>query len=105
MDCIKIIKALSNKTRFNILLWLKDPKLNFEEFGWQPHNNDEDSKHYVCVGYIQKKSGNSQSTISEHLSILEKANLLRSLKIGQWTLYARNEEEIIKIKDYINEVL
>lgn len=30
MDKIKIFKALGNKTRLNILLWLKDPKNKFD---------------------------------------------------------------------------
>ncbi|WP_042272310.1 ArsR/SmtB family transcription factor [[Clostridium] dakarense] len=105
MDYLKTIKALSNKTRFNILQWLKDPKSNFEQFGWQPHNDDPDSSNFVCVGYIYKKAGQSQSTVSEHLSVLEKTGLLRSVKIGQWTLYARNEEIINDFKVYINENL
>lgn len=105
MDYLKVIKALSNKTRFNILLWLKDPKANFGEFGWKPHNEEEDSKNFVCVGYIKEKAGQSQSTVSEHLSVLDKAGLLRSWKIGQWTLYARDEEAIDSIKKYINEKL
>lgn len=105
MDYLKGIKAISNKTRLNILLWLKNPKENFEALGWTPHNSDEESSKYVCVGYIHKKSGQSQSTISEHLSVLETAGMLRSLKIGQWTLYCRNEEAINELKVYINEEL
>lgn len=105
MDYLKIIKALSNKTRFNILLWLKNPELNFKEFGWKPHSEEEDASNFVCVGYIQKKSGQSQSTVSEHLIVLEKAGLLRALKLGQWTLYARNEDGIKLIKEYINKNL
>ena len=105
MDYLNVIKALANKTRLNILLWLKDPKLNFEEFGWKPHCDDEDACNFVCVGYMQKKAGQSQATVSQHLSVLEKSGLLRSLKIGQWTLYARNEEAILEIKKYIYENL
>lgn len=105
MDYLKIIKSLSNRTRFNILLWLKDPETNFRELGWKPHNEEEDSKNFVCVGFIKLKTGQSQSTVSEHLSLLYKAGLLRSLKIGQWTFYARNEEAIDSIKKYINDQL
>lgn len=105
MDYLKIIKALSNKTRFNILSWLKDPKSNFEEFGWEPHKCDDKYSDYVCVGYIKEKTGQSQSTTSEHLSVLEKAGLLKALKIGQWTLYTRNEEVINEFIDYINKEL
>lgn len=106
MDYLKIIKALSNKTRFNILMWLKDPKKNFGDLGWEPHGIEEkDAESYVCVGYIHKKTGQSQSTVSEHLSVLEKSGLLKAIKVSQWTLYARNEETINELKAYINEEL
>lgn len=105
MDYIKVTKASSNKTRLNILMWLKDPQLNFGEFGWKPHNEEEEFKNYVCIGQIHKKSGQSQSTFSEHLSILEKAGLLKTIKLSQWTLFARNEKAIEEFKEYIKTEL
>lgn len=105
MDYLNCLKALSNKTRLNILLWLKDPKENFGELGWGPHPIEVDVDKYVCVGYIQKKAKQSQSTVSEHLSTLEKSGLIKAIKIKQWTLYARNEEVISELKNYISEEL
>jgi len=87
MDQVEIFKALSNKTRLQILNWLKDPELNFPD---QKQHASFD--HGVCVGQIQSKAGLTQSTVSEYLSVLQRAGLVRSTRIGQWTYYQRNEE-------------
>lgn len=88
MDQIEIFKALSNKTRLQILNWLKEPEMHFPE-----HNKACDVKGIgVCVGHIQKKAGLTQSTISEYLSVLQRAGLVTATRMGQWTYYKRNEE-------------
>ena len=84
MDQVEIFKALSNKTRLQILQWLKDPEVNFPEHG----DNYDDG---VCVGAIQQKVGLTQSTVSEYLVILQRAGLVQSTRKGQWTYYKRNE--------------
>ncbi|WP_221391628.1 helix-turn-helix transcriptional regulator [Dyadobacter sp. NIV53] len=89
MDQVEIFKALSNSTRLQILCWLKNPCVHFTE----EHEVDM-VKTGVCVGLIQKKSGLSQSTVSEYLSILQRAGFIQSTRIGQWTYYRRNEEAI-----------
>lgn len=87
MDQVEIFKALSNKTRLQILNWLKEPELNF------PDQKQHDSYEYgVCVGQIQLKAGLTQSTVSEYLSVLQRAGLVKSVRVGQWTYYQRNEE-------------
>lgn len=83
MDHLEIFKALSNKSRLQILQWLKDPELNFPE--------QESFADGVCVGQIQQKAGLTQSTVSEYLSILQRAGLVESTRVGQWTYYKRNE--------------
>lgn len=91
---LDVFKALSNKTRLEILYWLKDPEGSFPE---QAHAGFEVG---VCVGEIQKKAGLTQSTVSEYLSILQRAGLVESTRVGQWTYYKRNEaafEELSKI--------
>ena len=87
MDQVEIFKALSNKTRLQILNWLKDPESNFPN-----EQQDNNFEHGVCVGQIQLKAGLTQSTISEYLSILQRAGLVKSTRIGQWTYYQRNEK-------------
>ncbi|BCN31841.1 ArsR/SmtB family transcription factor [Anaeromicropila herbilytica] len=100
MDVVKIFKALGNETRLNILLWLKDPKANFEP---QIHLSVmDDFKGGVCVGAIRKTAGLSQSTISGFLSILEEAELVESRNIGQYTYFRRNEKTINEISKWIN---
>lgn len=86
MDYLEAFKALSNKTRLDILNWLKEPEANFpgqEVYGYQ---------HGVCVGQIQQKAGLTQSTVSEYLSVLQRAGLVKSTRVGQWTYYQRDEE-------------
>lgn len=89
MNIIEINKALSNKTRLDILHWLKNPEEHFP-----PHQELGHFDHGVCVLYIQEKSGLSQSTISHYLALLQKAGLLIPTRIGKWTYYQRNEETI-----------
>lgn len=99
MDAVKIFKALGNETRLNILLWLKDPKKNFDT---QIHLSVmDDFQGGVCVGAIRKTAGLSQSTISGFLSILEEADLVESRNIGQYTYYRRNEKTIKEISKWI----
>ncbi|WGQ09584.1 metalloregulator ArsR/SmtB family transcription factor [Pedobacter gandavensis] len=95
MKQLEIFKALSNKTRLEILQWLKDPAASFPE---QIHAGFEVG---VCVGEIQRKSGLTQSTVSEYLSILQRAGLVSSTRVGQWTYYKRNEETFIELSKII----
>lgn len=98
MDHLEIFKALSNQSRLQILNWLKEPELNFPE---QTERLDQG----VCVGQIHKKLNLTQSTVSEYLSILQRAGLVTSTRIGKWTYYKRNEEVFIALGDLIqNEI-
>ena len=89
MDIIEINKILSNKTRVNILKWLKNPELNFP-----PHQDIDHFNDGVCVGYIQDKTGLSQSTISTYLNSMQNAHLVIPTRHGKWTYYKRNEDVI-----------
>lgn len=85
---MKILKALANDTRWQIMTWLQDPKQHF------PQAQCDVEAEGVCCGLIQQKAGLSQSTISHYLAILERAGLLTSKRSGQWTFYKRNEAVI-----------
>ena len=99
MDKVKIFKALGNETRLNILLWLKNPKENFEP---QIHLSImDDFQEGVCLGSIRKKAELSQSTISEFLSVLEDAELVEIRKIGQYTYFRRNEKTITETAEWM----
>ncbi|TCD10841.1 transcriptional regulator [Pedobacter frigidisoli] len=100
MDQVEVFKALSNKTRLQILNWLKTPAESF------PDQQNADFENVgVCVGQIQMKAGLSQSTISEYLSILQRADLVSATRVGQWTYYKRNKEGVEKLSKIINSEL
>lgn len=104
MDVNEIFKALSNETRLNILLWLKDPGANF---GPQGRHLAEpvDLKGGVCVESISEKAGISQSTASSYLTAMRRAGLLLSERHGKWTYYRRNEETLRLFAQYVGQEL
>jgi len=95
MDQVEIFKALSNKSRLQILNWLKEPETNFPDQAEYGYANG------VCVGQIQMKTGLTQSTVSEYLSTLQRAGLVKSNRVGQWTYYQRNEESFALLSQII----
>ena len=101
MDPLRILKALSNPHRLDIILWLKHPE---KEFGVQVHTNTLiDFPNSVSVKSIQKRCGVSQSSISTFMSILENAKLVESRKIDQYTYFRRNEEVIREFGEWYNK--
>jgi len=82
------LKALDNPTRLAILGWLKDPRRNFPEQEVDPEEVG------VPVSAIKERTGLSQSTVSHYLIALQRAQLVTSKRIGSWTYYKRNEENI-----------
>ena len=101
MDPLRILKALSNPHRLDIILWLKHPE---KEFGVQVHTKTLiDFPNSVSVKSIQKRCGVSQSSISTFMSILENAELVESRKIDQYTYFRRNEKVIREFGDWYNK--
>lgn len=99
MEHVALFKALSNTTRLQILEWLKAPELNFpsqEPYGYE---------NGVCVGQIQAKAGITQSTVSEYLSILQRADFVVATRVGQWTYYKRNEKAFETLSKIIQATL
>jgi DNA-binding transcriptional ArsR family regulator len=97
MDTLTIIKVLSNETRFKILEWLKQPD---EHFG--PQNHLPAESYFaggVCVGAISGKAGLAQSVTSGYLVKMQKAGLLETKRLGQWTYYRRDEANIQRFKE------
>lgn len=103
MEPSLIYKALSNDTRRQILLWLKNPENFFDE---KPYLEQGISFQVgVCVGDIQLKTGLAQSVVSSYLLTMKNAGLLESERIGKWTYYRRNEKKIQEFSDYVqNEI-
>ena len=89
----RVIKALANEGRMEILRWLRDPRAHFP-----PQVDGDLVKDGVCGLFIAQKLGVGQPTASEHLRILVEAGLLRPKKIKQWTFYRRDEKRIAEVK-------
>jgi DNA-binding transcriptional ArsR family regulator len=83
-DLCEIFQALSNPARLAIMGWLRDPA----SFPPQERPAEEVG---VCLKHIQARAGVSQSTASQYMAILQRAGLVTSTRIGQWTHYKRND--------------
>lgn len=100
MEKLEVFKALASPTRIQILDWLKDPESNFGD-----QEGIDLVKIGVCVSQIKEKLDMTQSTASQHLSILNKAGLVEYKRLGKWTYYKRNEQAIKSIGKVIEKEL
>jgi ArsR family transcriptional regulator len=98
IDIDEVIKALAHTVRRDILHWLKDPQVYFAD---QEHPLEIG----VCAGKIDQRTGLSQSTVSAHLAILQRAGLVSSKKVGQWHFFKRNEETIQTFLRHLSQEL
>lgn len=96
MNLVEVNKALSNQVRIDILNWLKKPEENFP-----PHLELGHFDYGVCLVFIKNKANLSQSTISQYMAQLQKSGLVDSKRLGKWTYFKRNEQNI---KAYINHL-
>lgn len=85
MEMDVICNALGNKTRYQLIKALKDKsvatccdRIEFFENG-------------VSVGDVVKFTGLAQSTVSQHLAVLEKANIIYKEKRESWSCYFLNQ--------------
>lgn len=99
MNLNTALKALSNPPRFNILKWLKQPHKHFSS------SHCDVKEKGVCVGLIEKKSGLSQSTVSQYLVVLQQAGLITMERCGQWTYCKRNEKAIKELMTLLGKEL
>lgn len=98
-DLLEVCKALANPTRLQIMGWLRDPT---EYFAPQA---DPIEQVGVCVKQIQEKAGISQSTASQFMAVLQRAGLVESTRIGQWTYYRRSEARIAGLPELLGQSL
>ncbi|UUY08274.1 ArsR family transcriptional regulator [Pseudomonas sp. J452] len=97
LDLDEIIKALAHPVRREILQWLKEPHKHFAD-------QEHPLEFGVCAGKFER-CGLSQSSVSAHLATLQRANLVTSRKVGQWSFFKRNEEVIQAfLKDFSNQL-
>lgn len=100
MDTEAIYKALANPIRLQILQCLKEPErfIATEECG-------SDFSRGVCAGQMEKIADISQSTMSNHLSVLQQAGLIQVTKYGQWSYFSRNEALIQEFLQHLQHAL
>lgn len=98
-DLLDVFKALSNPRRLQIMGWLRDPTRHFAP------QADPIEEVGVCVKQIQEKAGVSQSTASQFMSVLQRAGLVESTRIGPWTYYRRNEKRIADLGELVGSRL
>jgi len=98
LDVDAICKALANPVRREILARLREPQAHF---GDQELSFD----HGVCAGRIDAHCELSQSTVSAHLAVLQKAGLVTSKRVGQWVFFKRNEPVIEAFLAHMNAQL
>lgn len=98
-ELLEVCKALANPTRLQIMGWLRDPAAHFRP------QDDPIEQVGVCVKQIQEKAGISQSTASQFMAVLQRAGLVESRRIGQWTYYRRNDERIAELPGVVGRTL
>lgn len=81
---VKIFKALSDKTRLNILLLV--------------------SKRNICQKGISKYLGISDSAVSQHIKVLKDSQLINRYKEGYYILYYLNEGIFNKCINFISSI-
>jgi DNA-binding transcriptional ArsR family regulator len=96
MNHDRVLRAIANGRRLQILDWLRSPTEHFP-----PQVDGDLVKDGVCGILIAQKLGVSQPTVSEHLKILSQAGLIRGKRIKQWTFYRRDEARIKNLKTRI----
>jgi ArsR family transcriptional regulator len=87
IDLDKILKALAHPVRREMLIWLREPERYFKE-------QDHPFELGVCAGKFDERCGLSQSTVSAHLATLQRAGLVTSHRVGQWSFFKRDEHTI-----------
>jgi DNA-binding transcriptional ArsR family regulator len=96
MNADRVLRAIANGRRLQILEWLRSPTEHFP-----PQVDGDLVKDGVCGVLIAQKLGVSQPTVSEHMKILSAAGLVRGKRIKQWTFYRRDEGMIRILKTRI----
>jgi ArsR family transcriptional regulator len=98
MDLSKICNALGNETRYQIVKAMKDhaigtccDKIQYFEDG-------------ISVADVVATTGLAQSTVSQHLAVLEQAGIIVREKRGLWTCFFLNKtlleefgKELVKV--------
>jgi ArsR family transcriptional regulator len=93
MNTERVLRAIANSRRLQILEWLRAPGKHFP-----PQVDGDLLRDGVCGANIALKLRVSHPTVSEHLKILSQAGLIHGKRIKQWTFYRRDEAKIKEMK-------
>jgi DNA-binding transcriptional ArsR family regulator len=93
MNTERVLRAIANSRRLQILEWLREPARHFP-----PQVDGDLVRDGVCGANIARKLQVSHPTLSEHLKILSQAGLIHGKRIKQWTFYQRDEVKIGRVK-------
>ena len=88
-NIVDVFKVLSNRTRVDILIWLKNPLEHFDKPTAHLNKNISE-KGGVCVG---------------DMKMIQQVGLLESERHGQWTYYRRNEANINQLVNMMKKDL
>jgi ArsR family transcriptional regulator len=99
MDISKICNALGNETRFQIVKAMKDRTIGTCCDKIQYFENGVSVADVVCT------TGLAQSTVSQHLAVLEQAGIIAREKRSQWTCFFLNKELLEEFCRSLNETL
>ena len=96
----EVFRALASPKRLAILGWLRDPVAHFP-----PQRDGDLVEDGVCVIFIAEKLGVAQPTATTHLQALARAGFVTAKRMGQWTLYKRDEPAISAFKRSLRDEL
>ena len=99
MDPVAICNALGNKTRFQLIKALKCKSIGTCCDRIEYYENG------VSVGDVVKLTGLAQSTVSQHLAVLEQAGLVHKEKRDLWSCYFLNTNVIEEFLKELNQDL
>ena len=82
--CSKMLKALGNAKRLEILYYLADKELN--------------------VGELEKMMDLSQSALSQHLAVLRAENIVKTRRQAQTIYYSLKSDKVMKILQLLDQM-
>ena len=80
----KLLKAMGNEKRLEILYNLSKGELN--------------------VGELEKIVGLSQSALSQHLAVLRAENIVKTRRVAQTIFYSIQSEKVLKVLNLLDEI-
>ncbi|WP_193102168.1 ArsR/SmtB family transcription factor [Brevibacterium aurantiacum] len=96
VDLTAIFAALANPKRRRILASLREPERHY-----QPNPGIDMREMGVCVSQVSAHLGVSAATASQFLAQLRDVGLLTSQRIGKFTYYQRNDQQVQAVADAV----